>query len=37
MPTLDAATGRPMQVLYTRAKVIDQIFFIEGGGSISTP
>jgi hypothetical protein len=37
VPTLDAATGRPMQVLYTRAKVIDQIFFIEGGGSISTP
>jgi hypothetical protein len=33
--TLDVTTGLPTQRLYTRAKVIDQIFFIEGGGSIS--
>jgi hypothetical protein len=36
-PTIDAATGRPTQRRYTRAKVIDQIFFIEGGGNASTP
>jgi hypothetical protein len=35
-PTLVVVTGRPTQRLYTRAKVIDQIFFIEGGGSLST-
>lgn len=28
--TLDFATGQPTQRRYTRAKVIDQIFFIEG-------
>jgi hypothetical protein len=33
--TLDVATGLPTQRLYTRAKVIDQIFFIEGGGNLS--
>ena len=33
--TLDVATGLPTQRLYTRAKVIDQIFFIEGGGSVT--
>jgi hypothetical protein len=31
-PTLDFATGQQTQLRYTRAKVIDQIFFIEGGG-----
>jgi hypothetical protein len=30
-PTLDFATGRPTTRLYTRAKVVDMIFFIEGG------
>jgi hypothetical protein len=30
-PTLDFATGRPSVRLYTRAKVVDMIFFIEGG------
>jgi hypothetical protein len=31
--TLDFHTGQPTQRRYTRAKVIDMIFFIEGGGS----
>jgi hypothetical protein len=35
VPTLDVATGEPTQRRYTRAKVIDQVFFIEGGGSLS--
>jgi hypothetical protein len=35
VPTLDVATGRPTERLYTRAKIVDQIFFIEGGGSIT--
>jgi hypothetical protein len=35
-PTLDATAGKPTRRLYTRAKVIDQIFFIEGGGSVTT-
>lgn len=30
-PTLDFATGQPTSLLYTRAKVVDMIFFIEGG------
>lgn len=30
-PTLDFATGEPTARLYTRAKVVDMIFFIEGG------
>ncbi len=30
--TLDFDTGRPTRHLYSRAKVIDMIFFIEGGG-----
>lgn len=30
--TLDFDTGRPTGRLYSRAKVIDMIFFIEGGG-----
>jgi hypothetical protein len=33
VPTLDFDTGRPTQRRYTRAKVIDMIFFVEGGGS----
>jgi hypothetical protein len=28
--TLDFVTGQPTQRFYTRAKVIDMIFFIEG-------
>ena len=31
--TLDFQTGGPTQRRYSRAKVIDMIFFIEGGGS----
>ena len=31
VPTLDFATGAPSEWHYTRAKVIDMIFFIEGG------
>jgi hypothetical protein len=31
--TLDFHTGEPTQRRYSRAKVIDMIFFIEGGGS----
>lgn len=30
-PTLDFMTGQPTTRLYTRAKVVDMIFFIEGG------
>lgn len=30
-PTLDFATGQPTKRFYTRAKVVDMIFFIEGG------
>jgi hypothetical protein len=30
-PTLDFDTGQPTERLYTRAKVIDMIFFIAGG------
>lgn len=30
-PTLDFTTGRPTTRRYTRAKVVDMIFFIEGG------
>jgi hypothetical protein len=33
--TLDFATGQPGHRPYTRAKVIDEIFFIEGRGSVS--
>jgi hypothetical protein len=32
VPTLDFAKGEPTSRLYTRAKVIDMVFFIEGGG-----
>ena len=31
--TLDFGTGRPTNRQYTRAKVIDMIFFVEGGES----
>lgn len=31
VPTLDFATGRDTSRLYTRAKVIDMVFFTEGG------
>ena len=31
--TLDFHTGEPTNRRYSRAKVIDMIFFIEGGGS----
>jgi len=31
--TLDFHTGEPTQRRYSRVKVIDMIFFIEGGGS----
>lgn len=30
-PTLDFVTGQPTARLYTRAKMVDMIFFIEGG------
>lgn len=30
-PTLDFASGRPTARLYTRAKVVDMVFFINGG------
>ena len=30
-PTLDFASGQPTTRLYTRAKVVDMIFFMEGG------
>ena len=35
--TLDFATGQPTQHRYTRAKVIDEIFYIEGQGNASAP
>lgn len=31
VPTLDFATGQPTELRYTRAKVIDMIFFVQGG------
>ena len=34
--TLDFATGQPTQRRYTRAKVIDEIFYIEGRGNART-
>ena len=30
-PTLDFSTGQPTNRLYTRAKVVDMVFFIKGG------
>ena len=33
--TLDFATGLPTQHRYTRAKVLDEIFYIEGRGGVS--
>lgn len=32
VPTLDFVSGEPTDRLYTHAKVIDMIFFIEGSG-----
>jgi hypothetical protein len=37
VPTLDFDTGRPTSRSYTRAKVIDMIFFIEGSGGPASP
>lgn len=31
VPTIDFATGAPTERRYSRAKVIDMIFFVEGG------
>lgn len=31
IPTLDFATGKPSEILYTRAKIIDMAFFVAGG------
>jgi hypothetical protein len=31
VPTLGFATGQPTDLRYTRAKVIDMVFFVEGG------
>lgn len=33
--TLDFATGQPTERRYTRAKVIDEVFYIEGRGGVS--
>src|ERR1022692_1534141 len=33
IPTLDFRTGQPTSLRYTRAKVLDMVFFIEGGGT----
>jgi hypothetical protein len=35
-PTLDFSTGEPTSLLYTRAKIVDMVFFIEGGYRGST-
>jgi hypothetical protein len=37
IPTLDFNTGKQTSRQYSRAKVIDMIFFIEGGGSGEVP
>ena len=37
VPTLDFDTNTPTPRTYTRAKVIDMIFFIEGSGSPQSP
>jgi hypothetical protein len=36
-PTLDFTTGTATDRLYTRAKVVDMVFFIEGGGTAEDP
>lgn len=36
-PTLDFSSGRPTTRLYTRAKVVDMIFFIKGGYTMGAP
>ena len=33
-PTLDFATGQPTPLLYSRAKIVDMIVFIDGGYSV---
>ncbi len=33
IPTLDFRADQPTRRRYSRAKVVDMIFFIEGGGS----
>ncbi|WP_051246381.1 DUF7669 domain-containing protein [Nocardioides halotolerans] len=35
-PTLDFTTGLPSSRLYTRAKVVDMVFFVEGGTPLGT-
>jgi len=37
IPTLDFATGKPTHRRYSRAKVIDMIFFIEGANTRMSP
>lgn len=37
VPTLDFTTGEPTGRRYTRAKVIDLVFFIEGAGTGVSP
>jgi hypothetical protein len=37
IPTLDFRTGQPTHRQYSRAKVIDMIFFIEGGTIRTSP
>lgn len=36
-PTLDFTTGQPTTRLYTRAKIVDMVFFIEGGYTNRSP
>lgn len=36
-PTLAFETGRPTRLRYTRAKVIDMVFFMEGKPNLTTP
>jgi hypothetical protein len=36
IPTLDFVTGQPTDILYPRAKIIDMIGYVEGGGDVST-
>ena len=33
--TLDFGSGKPADRLYSRAKVIDEIFYIQGGGNVT--
>lgn len=36
IPTLDFLTGQPTDILYPRAKLIDMVGYVEGGGDITT-